>query len=175
MIIFMAGLPFAGKTFVVDSLLGKIKQDALVISPKDFREDNYEKLSEPDRREMDIAAWAGSLEYLWVQIQARNDGEIVIYDTACASLDKMRPYFEGAGKNRHAVIYVFVHAGIRTCRERAGEKWLPKEVIDSYKSRFKDSVEKFCEIADHHVVVKNNSSDDPDVSKLVNLVNSLCK
>jgi hypothetical protein len=87
----------------------------------------------------------------------------------------MRPYFEGASKKGHTVVYVFVQAGIRTCKERAGDKWLPKDVINSYRSRFKDSIEKFCNLADHHVVIKNNSNADPDVSKLVELVTTLCK
>lgn len=166
----MAGYPKAGKSFIVNLLCEKVDEDILVISPKDCRDENYDKLDEEARREMDISAWSVSLDMLWEQIQETDDSEIIIYDTACASINKMKPYFEGAIKKGHTVVYVFVQAYLSKCRERSGENWLPKEVVNSYTERFKHDVKEFRELSDYTVVIKNNSDEIPDITKLIGLI-----
>jgi predicted kinase len=169
MIIFMAGYPKAGKSFVVDLICEKTDKDILVISPKECRDDNYDDLDEDDKREMDISAWSASLDILWEQLKSTDDTEIIIYDTACASLNKMKPYFEGA-KEHHTVVYVFVQASLAKCKERAGSKWLPGEVVNSYTQRFKEDVKTFKELSDYTVIVKNNSDDVPNVDKIIGII-----
>ena len=170
MVIFMAGFPYAGKTFVLDKALEKIEKEVTVICPKDYRDNNYKNLEEEEQRQMNIAAWETSLEMLWESMQTNKNEEIIIYDTACASLKHMRPYFDGAKKYEHRVIYLYVNASLDLCAQRAGDSWLPIDVIKSYKNKFSESIKELARSADKHLIINNNSDKDPEVSKIIELL-----
>lgn len=171
MIIFMAGYPFSGKTFVLDKIIEALDFDVSVVSPRDFIDkDEYEKLDEQRKQEMNVAAWEASLDELWTQTQRDSDGEVIVYDTCCASLKKMRSYFEGAKAKKHTIMFVFVQAPLTVCKERAGEKWLPADVIELYKTRFKENLQEFILMADHYAIIKNSTNKTPDVSKVLRVL-----
>jgi hypothetical protein len=169
MVIFMAGFPKSGKTFVLDLILSKLKKDVFVVCPVDFRQDDYDESNEEKRRDIDLAAWEASLDLLWEEVCGSDDSNIIVYDTCCASLGKMSPYFKGIRKKGHVIVYLFVKSSWEKCKERA-EAWLPKEVVNLYKDKFKYSIPGLCELSDHVVIVENNSDDVPDVSKIMKLV-----
>lgn len=167
----MAGYPYSGKSLVVDKIVESIPMDVIVVSPKDFRdEQQYATMDEDGKREVNIAAWSSSLDALWDLMHQYDDSEIIIYDTACASYSKMRPYFDEAKRLKHTIVYLFVHAPLTICKRRAGDDWLPKKVIDLYTVRFKGHVQDFANMSDFHIVIKNNTDRAPDVSKVTKIL-----
>lgn len=168
MIIFMAGYPFAGKSHVARLLVDQLPYAASIIDPKTYRDDGYHALSEEDKRIQNLSIWDVSLELLNETIKASAGNEITIYDTACASYDKMVPYFNAAKKCGHHVVYVFVKALLDVCAQRAGNEWLSDAVIDKYSRNFEANVQRFNQAAQKCFVLDNSSPDgQPDVSEIV--------
>lgn len=169
MIIFMAGYPAAGKSFVVDQFTSKLPDelDVLVINPKELRPENYATLDEDQKREENLTAWEASLDCLDEKIKSLDPSKIVVYDTACASLANMRPRFELAKQHGHKVIYVFVQADEEIRETRAVER-LPKPVLEKYDFNFSESTPVLAKLADRAIVVQNFSNEGlPRVSKIV--------
>lgn len=166
----MSGYPFAGKSYTVDKIIESVDTDILSINPKDFRVEDYDGLRDEEKRDVDLACWKASLDLLGEQIAGNHDSEVIIYDTACSSYDKMKQYFEYAKENNHTVVFCFVQANLKICEERAGENWLPKKVVDVYIDRFKNCIKDFADLADKTIIIKNNSNEVPDVSKITKLL-----
>lgn len=168
----MAGLPFSGKTYVLgliaEALLDK---ECLVISPKVFREDGYEQLNEEAKREMNLAAWEASLEFLGKAIQEDKNKDIIFYDTACSSLRRMEIYFQAAKRHGHKILYLYVHADVDKCKERGAS--IDDAVFDKYNSHFTESVEPLIKMSDAHVYIENNDDSTPDVGKAIGLMRKL--
>lgn len=166
----MAGFPKSGKSFVLDLILSELgEKDVFVVCPVDFRQDDYDVSNEEERKNIDLAVWEASLDLLWEETCGNDDSEVIVYDTCCASLNKMEPYFKGAKKKGHTVVYLFVKASWKKCEERA-ERWLPEDVVELYKEKFKDSIKGLSGLSDHTIVIENNSDDVPDVSKIMKLL-----
>ena len=154
--------------FVLGKTVAELEDLSIVIiSPKDYRPKGYEKLKETQQREINLAAWKCTLEALEEAIKTMPTNEIIFYDTSCASFEAMNNYFEVAKKFQHKVFYVFVNASREVCAKRATVN-LPIEVLEKYKMNFKKSVFQFSELADHTVVINNET--EPDVSKLIRLI-----
>ena len=164
-VIFMAGMPFTGKTYVVNRLARSL--DMIVISPKFFRPDDYNKMTRDDKTNIDINAWYCSLEQLGMAIDKYGD-QIVVFDTSCASLDAMQPYFNKA-KFRHTVLYILVNAPLKICKERAGSKWIPEDVLISYKNNFNQSIPVLSKLAHKYFII--NNIDKPDISQVIKFIN----
>lgn len=165
MIIFMAGFPFSGKSYVVDMVTDRLDKKIRVISPKTFL--LGEARTEADRQLEMVSAWEVSLEDL--DKHMKNINEIIIYDTACSSL-VMETYFKKAKDLKHKIIYVFVQASLDTCAKRAGDSWLPEQVISKYTNNFEKSIKLFKSIADVTIVIKNDTDSPPDIVRMVNII-----
>jgi len=168
MIIFMAGFPYSGKTYVVDKLL-ELFPDIVVISPKFFRPDNYSELSEDDKREVNISSWSCSLDQLVSAIKEYNDKKVIVYDTSCASYDSMNNYFSLA-KNSHTVIYVYVNSNIKLCQKRAGSEWLSEEVVKKYINNFKTSISKLSKMSNKFFIIHNEG--EPNLEEVTDYLES---
>ena len=169
MVIFMAGYPYAGKSYVARLLNVRFTQ-ICVIDPKTFRTDNYESLSEDDKREQNLAVWECSLDLLSDLMKDKD--AVIIYDTACANLERMRPYFQDARIAKHHVIYLFVSADLEKCKIRAGDKWLPEDIIDKYTRNFEVGAPEFGKLAHKTFVVVNNQDTPPDVTKVIDYIDT---
>jgi len=154
MVIFMCGFPFSGKTHILE-LLKKEYPDTDVIDPKSYRDEEYPKLDEDGKREFNISAWQCSLELLQKTIENTKPDDLIAYDTACAS-DQMLDYMDFAKKYKHKVLVVYVNAKIDLCEKRAGKEWLSQEVVQKYKTNFKNNLLKFRKMADDFVIIDNN-------------------
>ena len=173
MVIFFAGYPFSGKSFIIDLLTRAIPDDLIVISPRDFVDEKlYADLSENEKREMNIAAWEASLDMLYDQVKANKNDQIIIYDSACASYKRMFPYFVDSKSSGHFAIYAFIDADLSICEKRAGDKWLSGSIIDAYTMRFKENITRFAKLANKFIMIKNNSNDLPEVSKIIQVINN---
>jgi hypothetical protein len=168
MITYMAGYPFSGKSYVVSKILD-VKPSFNVIDPKNLRIDNYHLLDEASKREVNIAAWQVSIEYL--QDLIKDSKNNVIYDTACSSLNVMKPIFEESKKFGHKVVYVLVIADLSVCKSRAGDLW-NENMINKYKTNFKSSIPVLSAVADEVVVVHNN--EEPDISGVLGVYDGVC-
>jgi predicted kinase len=168
----MSGMPSSGKSFVVSRLLEKVRLKLLVISPKTFRDDSYDKLKKEEQHDQDIAAWEVSLDLLAEKIKELGKNEIIVYDTCCATYEVMEPYFKLAKRFKHSVAYVYVKANLDVCSRRTKDK-LDTEVEQKYIDKFTDGLPRFSKLCDHRVIVENNDDVDPDISKLVEIVNSV--
>jgi tRNA uridine 5-carbamoylmethylation protein Kti12 len=177
MICFFSGYPFSGKSFVIEELkkalleeIIRTSEDLLVVDPKKYRPDEYDTLSEEDKREVNISAWECSLEELKEVIEDNPNEHVIIFDTSCASYKRMSEYFTFAKSCKHQVVYVFVNARVETCERRAGNKWMGEVVIQKYKDSFKENIVKFKATADKTIVINNNADVAPDIRKLVAMV-----
>jgi predicted kinase len=177
-IVFMAGFPYAGKTYIVDKILRNYGDDRdatslwlKVISPKLYRPDDYERLSESERREIDLAAWECSLEDLEANILlAGMTNDVIIYDTACASLSSMLEYFKLAKSRGHVILYVFVNCPLKICKQRANGK-LSNQIFDKYVQHFKDSIPRLSKMSDKAIVI-NNMEGEPNIRKVLKEINA---
>jgi predicted kinase len=164
----MAGMPSSGKSFVVSRLIEKTRPDLLVINPKSFRSDLYEKLTKDEQRNQDLAAWEVSLDLLTEKIKESVKKEIIIYDTCCATYQVMEAYFKLAKKYKHQVVYVYVKANLDSCHRRTKDGLSP-ELEQKYIDKFTDSIPKLTKLCDHRIIIENNDDVDPDISKLVEI------
>jgi hypothetical protein len=167
MIIFMAGYPHSGKTFVVELLKAAIPE-IQVISPKLLleRDSEYDKLDEEEKRTRSIAAWEVTLLYL--QGEARtNPKDILLYDSCCASYQVMDPLFRRLKKMKHKILYAFVHASMENIKVRGGAKF-DEDIIDKYTRSFEESVAHLGGLADWKVVIKNDER--PNIGKLLKVI-----
>jgi hypothetical protein len=169
MVIFMAGYPHVGKTFVVELLKAAIPE-IQVISPKLLleRDSDYDKLEEEERHKRSIAAWDVTLQYLQREAHA-NSKDIFLYDSCCASYRVMDPFFRRLKKWKHKVLYAFVHASMDDIKARAGAKF-DEDVIDKYTRNFEESIAHLGKLADWNVVVKNVGDGRPDIGKLLKVI-----
>lgn len=162
----MSGLPFSGKSYVVDLFVNNISLDVIIISPKDFIDKSlHNELSEDEQTEVSIAAWEASLDLLWSLIESKDNNQIIIYDTACTSYKRMFPYFDKAKTCGHMILFAFINANLSICEQRAGNKWLPGEVVKAYVTKITNNLPKFIKISDKYIVINNNSG-VPDVSNI---------
>lgn len=157
----MAGMPFSGKSFVVEKIK---KEGMIIICPKDYRPDDYEKYDENDKRDLNIAAWECSLELLAEQINTTRNDIIIIYDTCCASYENMEAYFKLAKKMKHKIVYCYVSCPLDICEKRAGKDW-KKDMIDKYKVNFKISIPRLAKEA-NFVIKINNDGSSLDLTKI---------
>lgn len=169
MVIFMAGYPYSGKTFVVELLKAAIPE-VQVVSPKLLleRDSEYEKLEEEEKHKRSIAAWDVTLQYLQKEACADPKG-ILLYDSCCASYQVMDRVFRKLKKHKHRIIYTYVHASIERIKARAGAKF-DEGVIDKYTRSFEESVAHLGGLADWKVVIKNDSDERPNISKLLKVI-----
>lgn len=167
MIIFFGGYPFSGKSTVARALAAQLPFVSETIDPKTLRSDDYDKLNETVKREQNLSVWEVSLDLLSDQIEKNADSSILIYDTACANLPRMKPLFEKAAKAGHHVIFIFVVSPLQECMGRAGDKWLSKEVIDRYTKNFKENVNVFKALAHQTFILRNEADVLPDLSEVV--------
>jgi tRNA uridine 5-carbamoylmethylation protein Kti12 len=172
MIIFLSGFPFAGKSFVVNEIVTKLPTSGpvIVIDPKQYRCDNYEELSEDQKRDENLAVWEVSLDALYEQIKKLSNRTILFYDTACACRSRMEPLFRDAKRAGHHVIYLFVSADLGRCEQRAGSKWLPQEVIDKYIKNFEENITEFKRVSHKMFIVNNDTDETPDVTAIIDYI-----
>jgi predicted kinase len=168
MVIFMAGMPFAGKSYVVDKLVDNLPDEVLVITPKDYRPEEYDSMTEEQKKEINIAAWECTLELLKAKLKESNNNEIIIYDTSCASYLTMYDYFQTAHDCGHKVIYAFVKTSIEKCKERS-KNTMSNEIMDKYKEKFKDSIKGLSKMSDRFIIINND--EEPDVSVILRVIN----
>ena len=170
MIVFLSGYPAAGKSHVVREIVEKLPFETTVIDPKTFRPDDYDKLDEAAKRDLNVSVWEVSLDVLSEQIKGTSDSTIIFYDTACANLQKMRPLFELAAAQGHHVVYLFVVSTLEKCKERIGDKWLAEDVIDRYTKNFKENINVFKALASKTLIVRNEADVVPDVQPVVDYI-----
>lgn len=175
----MAGMPFSGKSFVVNKICNELSKNMVVevIDPKCLRSDDYSDCNEEKRRDINLAAWEVSLDLLMEEIEESPNKDVIIYDTACASLPAMEGHFITARKCKHQIFYVHIKAPLAVCRHRAGDAWLHEDVVSRYISKFKESVPRFTELSDVSFIIDNSSNDnslfEPDVSKIIEAITSV--
>jgi len=157
----MAGMPFSGKSYIVEKLK---KEGMIIICPKDYRPDDYNKYDENEKRDLNIAAWECSLELLEEQIKTTKNDTVIIYDTCCASYENMEGYFTLAKKMKRRIIYCYVHCPLDICEKRAGKDW-NNSMIDKYKANFKISIPRLAKEA-NFVVKINNDGTSLDLTKI---------
>lgn len=172
MIIFMSGFPFAGKSVIARAIASSLPAEAhnVLIDPKAFRCDDFESLNEENKRTENLSIWEVSLDLLAEQIKKLSNKSILIYDTACASRTRMEQHFRNAKKANHKILYLFVQADLEKCAERAGDKWLPDDVVDKYIKNFEENVPAFKKMSDKMMIIQNNSDEKPNVSSIVEYV-----
>lgn len=168
MLVFMAGMPFAGKSYVVDKFVEKLPDEVLVIAPKDYRPDDYDNMNEEQKKEVNITAWECTLELLKDNMKQYKKEEIIVYDTSCASYLTMYDYFQTARDCGHKILYIFVKASPEKCKERSGKNAISDEIIGKYKEKFKDSVKGLSKMSDKVIIINND--EEPDIMAILRAI-----
>jgi len=166
----MAGYPYSGKTYTVERLDKALGGECLVISPKFLFPPNYDELDEQEKTEVNIVSWRCSLDQLETSFDI-DTKEVLIYDTCCSSYESMVPYFTGAKVKGHTVIFLYVHAPLELCKERAGKDWFDADVIEKYKSNFKSNLPLFIKISDKWFKIDNRK--EPNLEEVLEYVRSI--
>ena len=156
MLIMMAGHPFSGKTTFVDFLKKQLDEPVNHIDLKKWFLPEYDKLSREEKTQNGLVAWEMSLEVL--EKALKNEGGIIIYDTAAASREPMEDEMKLARKRGHTVYYIFIIATPKECEERAGNRWVGKDVIKRYYEKFKYTVPALKKRADYFFAIDNHSN-----------------
>lgn len=167
MVIFMAGYPFAGKSYVVGKLLELLPNEyhVVVINPKEYVSGSTkEEISDSK-----LYAWEVCLDVLESSIMNKDD-KIILFDTACATYSIMSKFFKLAKSQGRMIVYCWVESLISLCISRSNGGF-SGDIIKKYKEKFSVSVSKLSELADTVVIIKNINK-NVDVSDLVNLVKS---
>ena len=153
--VFMSGLPYAGKSLIVNEIIKKLPPSlhVVVLDPKTYRCDNYDQLNEEQKKDENISIWEATLDVLGEEIKKLSNKSVLIYDTACATRTRMEPYFRDAKKSGHKVLYIFVQASEGKCDERAVDKKLPEEVINRYLDNFSKNVAVFKKLSDRMIII----------------------
>jgi predicted kinase len=167
MIIFMAGYPFSGKSYVVGKLLELLPNDyhVVVINPKEYVSGNTEE----EIADSKLYAWEACLDVLESSIMNKDD-RVVLFDTACATYGIMSKFFKLAKSQGRRVVYCFVSSPISLCVSRSNGSFSSR-IVEKYKEKFLVSIPKLSELADDVFVVENINK-SVDVSSLVGLVKS---
>lgn len=165
----MAGFPFSGKSYILTQVLAKLPEqlECLIIDPKQYCYDNYETLPEEEQREMRLAAWQASNKMVQEHLEKMADIEMLVYDTSCASYLDMQPLFVCAKKHGHHIIYLYIQTDLEVCAKRAKDHWLSESAIEKYRQNFLISIPKLIKMANQAYIIKNNSQQIPDVSRII--------
>lgn len=169
MVIFMSGFPFSGKSHIV-SLLKEKLPDLIIIDPKEYRKlvDGYDMLSEEDKRDINISSWQCALERLEDLIREGSQKDKIVFDTTCAT-EQLFDYFKLARSRGHKIVYLFVHADLKTCRERAGKDWISEEVVKKYQDNFKRNILEFKNLSD--LCSRIDNSGEINLEKVIEKIN----
>lgn len=172
----MAGFPFSGKSTFIKKFLSTTKHKIIVIDPKEWIPediDTYDKNTQKDYR---ITAWQLCLEQ--ANDCLRNHNNIIIFDTAGASIEPLFNLFTNAKVLGHTTVYIYVSARVNECMQRAKEKWIGEDAVQKYISKFKQSVPEFTKISDIIMTVINKTeynNIDKSINKLESIITKHAK
>jgi predicted kinase len=153
----MGGYPYSGKTEFVKRLIPLLdKFEVLHIDLRDWFLPNYKELSENQKRENGFAAWELSIEALDNALWDRKRDDIIIYDTAAASLGPMLERVKIAKGGRHLTYYIVISATAKECEKRAGDEWIGSESIKYYFERYKKTIPTLKQESDKFFIVDNH-------------------
>ena len=159
-IVFTSGYPYSGKTEFAKELTKALKKHKVAhIDPSTLRPAEYDSLDPDAQSKARIASWEVSQEMLSANMK-ESSSNVVIFDTCAAKFKNMLPHFQNAKVHKHDVIYVFIGATLIECKQRAGPKWIPNEVVDSYARDFNESVPKLKDISSKFFFIKNNNDNE---------------
>lgn len=147
----MVGLPFAGKSVVVDILSEHL--DVQVVRPSDWCSDSG---SEEEIRQERIAAWQIALEKIEQLIP--NLSATIILDCGNSKFSTISDLIYQAKRRGHVVALVYVNARGSKCQQHAGAKWVPADVYEMYVNRLKESLPKYKKACNRMVVVNNHGT-----------------
>ena len=168
-VIFMAGWPKSGKSYIVAKLLKQLKgRDVEVVCPRDYLEENFEQLEQEDKRANWLAAWRVGLDHLEEQILNSTDDDVLILDTAAASAKVMQYYFTLANKKGHTTVYLFVTASKDMIKQRSGEEW-NEELYEKYRVAFDESIPVLRKEASKAFILNNEN--EPNIDKIMKFIN----
>jgi adenylate kinase family enzyme len=165
----MSGLPFSGKSTIAKAIVDQLPYESSWINPKDYLPEDFNKLSPSEQGELNISAWAVSIELLEDQINNSDDRNIVIYDTACANREKMLPLFLKA-RRKHHVIFCFVKASVESCKARKDGEWFTNDVIDKYNRSFEENTPLLAKQANKVFLIENDGKVLTNVTKVVEYI-----
>jgi predicted kinase len=156
-VLFTAGYPWSGKSTFVQALMTNFNDHKVInIDPTSLRPPEYETMPPDDQKQARIAAWEVGQTML-TDATKESNSTLVIFDTCAAKASSMIPHFIDAKVHKHDVVYVFVGAALSECKQRAGIKWPPQDVIKGYGKDFLDSIPKLKDLSSKFFFIKNKN------------------
>lgn len=158
MLILMCGLPFSGKSAVVDILVKH--SSPWVIRPEDWLPDDFASKSPDDQKNFRLECWRTALTQVEGAVEEREPTEVVILDCGNSKFAPLRALLRMAKRHGHKRAVLYVNSRVVQCQERAGDQWIGEDVAKSYVRNMRDSLPKFRERCDQLVVIDNTGALD---------------
>ncbi len=171
MIVIMCGLPFSGKSTVVNALFDRASH--YIIRPDDFIPENTMSLNADMQRSIKIEAYNISIEKLQEYSKTLDESETVVLDMCNRDYSVLNQSFVSARKHGHKIITIFVHTSLTNCKARA-PKPLENSVFTKYIDAFHFSLPKFKKLSDSFIIVQNDEPIEVVAVKLADVRQMLC-
>lgn len=163
MILFTGGFPFTGKSEFVRLLTEQLNCEYVIIEPKEYYPQGYDKLPKDKQTKIATAAWEVCIEQVEKLIKSTPQSKVIIFDTTAKRLHHMRPLFVNARVRHHKIFYIIVAAAMTECADRAGTKWEDK-FEDDYANSFDITIPALRHLSDVFKIIPNHN--DPDRTAL---------
>lgn len=155
MIIFLAGLPGAGKTSILDGIDGEI------ICPDMFNfESNQEDEHETHHK---FAMWELSIEFLVDRAKKAKEDDVIIFDTCCCN-KKMTQILN---EINHPTIVIYVNTSKENCAARTD---IDMDLIKKYIKKFVGILPELKKNADKFYVINNNGNKKVSTDRLKEII-----
>jgi len=175
MLILMCGLPFSGKSTVVDLLFKDppVAKDVVLIRPSDYFPESFADSEE--EKHFRIEAWKAAMNGAEEAVEAEKPETFIVLDCGNSKFRTTRGLIRLAKRNKHRVVLLYVHALVKQCEERAGKDWVGEDVAKGYIESIKDSLPKFKSKCDRVIAVDNKSSLDDLKQSTATAWSKLCQ
>ena len=160
MLILMCGLPFCGKSVVLDIITEKTELSICIIRPEDWLPDDIDNLSAEEEKKYRIECWRTAISAVEDEVEQRDPSEMIVLDCANSKYGPLESLLRRAKRNGHKLVVLYVNARPTQCEARAGDHWVGAKVVGNYVENIKDSLPKFKSKCDRIIIIENTDTLD---------------
>jgi predicted kinase len=176
MLIILCGMPFSGKSTLVDEMFmikpGEYNSHCL-LRPADWMPEPLNNMDKEFIKDYRVTCWHMALDKTEKALLDFGSNKVIILDQGNHRYDDVRHLIYVAKENKHKIILIYVNTRMAICHDRSGSKWVGKEIWKSALHNIKGSLPKYKKACDDFVVVDNNGT-IPDLRLIIPNIRSKC-